>query len=92
MKNEFFYHRSETGVTLRTSGSSIKKISAEIGYLIHNIYSALYRKNPVLAEGFKTFMLQAVNDPHTPTWIIGDLPPGGVEIVLDTAGGAGNES
>lgn len=85
MKNEFFYHRSDVGVTIRTSGGNVKKLAAEIGYLIHNLYSAMHRKNPVLADGFKNFLLQAVNDPWTPTWSVGDLPPGGVEIILQTS-------
>ena len=92
MKNEFFYHRGDFGVTIRTSGSSVKKLAAEVGYLIHNLYSSMYRKNPVMAQGFKEFILQAVNDARTPTWEIGELPPGGIEIVLETPGGAEYDS
>ena len=83
MKNEFFYHRGDGSVTIRTSGSSAKKLAAEIGYLIHNLYSSMYRKNPVLADGFRQFMIQAVTKTDSPTWLVGELPPGGFEIVLE---------
>lgn len=92
MKNEFFYHRGDSGVTIHTSGSSVKKLAAEVGYLIHNLYSSMYRKNPVLADVFRQFVIQAVTKPDAPTWEVGELPPGGIEIVLETPGGAENDS
>ena len=92
MKNEFFYHRGDGSVTIRTSGSSAKKLAAEIGYLIHNLYSSMYRKNPVLADAFRQFVIQAVAEEDMPTWQVGELPPGGIELVPETPGGVKYES
>ena len=86
MKNEFFYHRGEGSVTIRTSGSNIKKLAAEIGYLIHNLYSRLHRQNPILGEAFKTLIIHAVSNEDSPTWVAGELPPGGVELMFAVPG------
>ena len=83
MKSEFFYHRGDGGVSIRASGGDIKHLAAEVGYLIHNLYSGLFRQSPELAKSFRHFVIQAMG-PGTPTWEVNKPSPGGVEIVFAT--------
>lgn len=81
--NSFEYKRTSSGVMLKGGGGDIQSLAAEVGYLAHELYSVLMRKNPMLAEAFKHYVIVAMTSPDTPTWTISERNPGAVEIVVE---------
>lgn len=80
--NTFEYKRTNHGVMIRGGGGDIQSLAAEVGYLAHELYSTLMRKDPMLGEAFKHYVILAMMDPDTPTWNVSERSPGAVEIVM----------
>lgn len=86
MKNEFSYSRGQGGISIRFFGGDIKRLAAEIGFLVHSIYSALYRQKPKAAAAFRHYVIEDMTMPGMPTWTISERSPEGVEIVIAVPG------
>ena len=46
MKTEFSYSHKDGRVMIRAAHMDTEEMAAEVGYLIHNIYSTLMRQSP----------------------------------------------
>lgn len=82
MMSSFEYRRDSNGVCLRDTHGDVQKLAAEVGFMTHQIYSALMRQNPELGKAFRFFVVKGMLS-GSPTWKL-NKDGSGTEIVILT--------
>lgn len=59
---------AKKGTARVEANGSVLEITADIAYIINDLYGAIKRGNPSAADMFKFFMKQVVYDDDSPIW------------------------
>lgn len=81
---EFFYHRKDGRDTTYTIGMDLIDMAFEPAYIARNIYQAIMKENPAIAETYKNLVIKAVTDPDI--WDLSDAVEPEISAVITETG------
>ena len=77
--SQFIYKKTDTSEELVVTGE-LSDACANIGYMIHRLYSGMLQNNSGAAKVFRTAIIQMVTDPDAGIWEKAESRPGEVLI------------
>lgn len=81
----FNYSRGGGTVSLKADGN-VLDLTAEVGYMVNNLYSTMMNQNPVVGLLFKS-MVQDIMSNDSPTWEVQKPQEGETSIMFEVPKG-----